>query len=150
MSKIIERPPRLLLSGRQGAIVLLHVFALRDQKRRKPMTRANLSAPTLRRLWGRPQLKEEFLQDVTEWMLVAGWAFFNAGSTYAAVRISAVANWPSVASKSVKSELGAIAAGQLPSGADENLLWQDFSASAENESSPDRTTSLSDEDRDED
>jgi hypothetical protein len=105
-----EKIPRLrLVTSREAALLLLHVFELRGAKRDKPMTRAKLTVPMLKALWKRPRLAPEFIQEVADWLLVAGWVFFYAGPTYAAVRVSAVANWPRVSSKSIARELEQIA-----------------------------------------
>src|SRR4051812_6035867 len=90
-----ETIPRLrLVNSREAALLLLRLFELRDAKRDKPMTRAKLTVAMLKALWKRPRLAPEFLQEVADWLLIAGWVFFYAGPTYAAVRVSAVKNWP--------------------------------------------------------
>lgn len=105
-----EKIPRLrLVSSREAALLLLRLFELRDAKRDKPMTRAKLTVVMLKTLWKRPRLAPEFLQEVADWLLIAGWVFFYAGPTYAAVRVSAVKNWPRVSTKSIASELKQIA-----------------------------------------
>jgi hypothetical protein len=81
-----------LPDGRQAALLLLRLFELKDGARNKPMTRARLTPPMLKRLWNRRRLSPTFLQDVADWLLVAGWVFFDAGSTYAVVRVTAVEN----------------------------------------------------------
>ena len=105
-----EKIPRLrLVTSREAALLLLRLFELRGAKRDKPMTRAKLTVPMLKTLWKRPRLAPEFIQEVADWLLIAGWVFFYAGPTYAAVRVSAVTNWPRVSTKSIASELKQIA-----------------------------------------
>jgi hypothetical protein len=116
-------PPLHLADGRQAALLLLRLFELRDGTRNKLMTRANLTAPMLKRLWNRRRLSPAFLQDVADWLLVAGWVFFDAGPTFAAVRVSAVENWPRVFTKPVSKELRDVAAGTYDFSAHEHLLW---------------------------
>lgn len=90
---------------REAALLLLRLIEMRDDEREKSMTRVRLSESTLKRLWNRKRLTEQFLSDVSEWLLSAGWALFFAGSTYAAVQISAVENWPAVSSKRMSDDL---------------------------------------------
>ena len=88
------------------------------------MTRAQFTVPMLRRLWNRPRLSGEFLADVSAWLAVAGWCFFSAGVTYAAVRISAV-KWPRLGTKRIADELDEVAKGEFPFEDHEHLLIED-------------------------
>ena len=81
-----DLPALHLANERQAALLLLKLFELRGAARDKPMTRAKLTPPMLKRLWNRRRLSPAFLQDVADWLLVAGWVFFDAGPTFAAVR----------------------------------------------------------------
>jgi hypothetical protein len=114
--------PRQLANSRQAAILLLRDIELRDKDRDKPMTRVQLTASMLRRLWNRPRLSPEFLEQVSAWLAVAGWCFFNAGVTYAAVRISAVRNWPRLGTRRIADELNEVAKGEFPFDHHEHLL----------------------------
>jgi hypothetical protein len=125
-------PPLQLADERQAAVLLLRLFELRDGTRNKPMTRARLTPPMLKRLWNRRRLSPAFLQDVADWLLVAGWVFFDAGPTYAVVRVTAVENWPRVFTKPIRTELGKVAAGTYDFSAREHLLWGDLSDSETN------------------
>jgi hypothetical protein len=114
--------PQRLADPRQAAILLLRRIELRNQGRHKPMTRAQFTVPMLRRLWNRPILSPEFIGEVTQWLAVAGWCFFNAGATYAAVRISAVKNWPRLGTSKIENELNEVANGKFPFEDHEHLL----------------------------
>ena len=116
-------PPLQLADGRQAALLLLRLFELRDKSRNKPMTRVRLTPPMLKRLWNRKRLPPQFVQEVADWLLVAGWVFFDAGPTFAAVRVSAVENWPRVFTKALGKELDDVAAGTYVFSAHEHLLW---------------------------
>jgi hypothetical protein len=113
---------RHLVDGRQAAVLLLRRIQLRDDNRDNPTTRAQFTVPMLRRLWNRPRLSPEFLEDVSAWLAVAGWCFFNAGATYAAVRISAVKNWPRLGTGKMADELDQVAKGDFPFEDHEHLL----------------------------
>jgi hypothetical protein len=65
---------------------------------------------------------------VSTWLAVAGWCFFNAGATYAAVRISAVKNWPRLGTAKIAKELDQVAKGQYPFEDHEHLLVEDTTA----------------------
>jgi hypothetical protein len=119
--------PRQLVDPRQAAILILRRIEMRDVGREKPTTRAQFTVPMLRRLWRRPRLTSEFIEDVAAWLAVAGWCFFNAGSTYAAVRISAVRNWPRLGTSKMESELNEVAKGEFPFDEHERLLSEDMS-----------------------
>ena len=116
-------PALHLADGRQAALLLLRLFELRDGTRNKPMTRARLTPPMLKRLWNRRRLSPAFLQDVADWLLVAGWVFFDAGPTYAVVRVTAVENWPRVFTKPIRTKLRDVAADTYDFSAHEHLLW---------------------------
>jgi hypothetical protein len=120
--------PLHLANARQAAILLLWRIDLRDNDRRNPTTRAQFTVPMLKRLWNRPRLSPEFLEDVATWLAVAGWCFFNAGATYAAVRISAVKNWPRLGTAKIANELDQVAKGQFPFDDHEHLLVDDTTA----------------------
>lgn len=118
---------RHLADPRQAAILLLRRIELRNEDRKNPMTRAQFTAPMLRRLWNQPLLSPEFLKDVSAWLAVAGWCFFNAGGTYAVVRISAVKNWPRLGTNRMTGELDEVARGKFKFEEHEHLLIDDTS-----------------------
>jgi hypothetical protein len=103
-----ERGPLYKPTAREAALLLLCLIESRNEERDKPMTRVRLAEITLKRLWNREQLSARFLSEVGDWLLSAGWTLFFAGSTYAAVQTAAVANWPSVSSKRIQTEIDAV------------------------------------------
>jgi hypothetical protein len=117
--------PRHLADARQAAILVLRNIDLRNRTRDKPMTRAQFTVPMLKRLLNRPRLAPEFIEEVSAWLAVAGWCLFNAGPTYAAVRISAVKNWPRLGTKRIAQELDLVAEGKFPFEDHEQLLIAD-------------------------
>ncbi len=117
--------PRHLADPRQAAILLLRRIELRNADRRSSTTRAQFTVPMLRRLWNRPRLSPEFVEQVAAWVAVAGWCFFNAGATYAAVRIRAVKNWPRLGTNRIAGELDEVAKGEFPFEDHEHLLIED-------------------------
>lgn len=117
--------PRHLADARQAAILVLRNIELRDRMRDKPMTRAQFTVPMLKRLLNWPRLAPEFVEEVSAWLAVAGWCLFNAGPTYAAVRISAVKNWPRLGTKRIAQELDLVAEGKFPFEDHEQLLIGD-------------------------
>ena len=125
-----DLPALHLPDGRQAALLLLRLFELKDGDRNKPMTRARLTPPMLKRLWNRRRLSPTFLQDVADWLLVAGWVFFDAGSTYAAVRVTAAENWPRVFTKPMREDLNKVAAGTYDFSEHEHLFWAESISSA--------------------
>jgi len=65
-------------------------------------TRARLAEITLKRLWNRRRLRDDFLREVQDWLFRAGWALFYAGTTFAIVKTKAVEGWPRVTSKDLR------------------------------------------------
>lgn len=123
--------PLHLADSRQAALLLLRTVELRTESRKakglKAMTRAQLTVPMLKRLWNRPRLSPEFICEVTDWLLVGGWAFFDAGRFYAMVRVTAVENWPRLSTKAMREDdhLDDVATGKYPFANHEHLLWRD-------------------------
>jgi hypothetical protein len=72
-----------------------------------------LSEITLKRLWGRHRLTDDFLAEVQEWLFRAGWALFYAGTTFAMVKTKAVEGWPRVSSKRLQDKLEDVAHGEF-------------------------------------
>jgi hypothetical protein len=99
----VEQPR--LLNAQECAIVLLRLIELRNQDPAST-TRVRLSELTLRRLWGRHRLDRDFVEEVQEWLFRGGWTLFFAGTTYAAVRTSAVLNWSRLSSNRLAEDIG--------------------------------------------
>jgi hypothetical protein len=76
-------------------------------------TRARLAEITLKRLWNRRRLRDEFLRQVQDWLFRAGWALFHAGTTFAIVKTKAAEGWPRVTSKELGTELAKVARGEF-------------------------------------
>lgn len=72
-----------------------------------------LAEITLKRLWGRHRLTDDFLGEVQEWLFRAGWALFYAGTTFAMVKTKAVEGWRRVSSKRLQDKLELVAQGQF-------------------------------------
>ena len=113
---------------RQAASLFLHMIDARETLLGKPMTRVRLPEVTLKELWNRERLTEQFLADVREWMLSAGWALIDGGSTFGAVKVDAILNWPRVSLKRLRKDLTKVAAGQYDYEQLEHLwVQEDFS-----------------------
>lgn len=110
------------ISGRDAALLLLRALEERGQRRGKVLTRARLSEITLKTLWGRETLTREWIDQVNEYLLSAGWLLIDGASTYAAVRLSVVEAWPRVASKHLNAELEKVRAGTFDFKTLEKLL----------------------------
>jgi hypothetical protein len=95
-----------LLSAQECAIVLLRLIELRNQDPAST-TRVRLAELTLRRLWGRHRLDRDFVEEVQEWLFRGGWTLFFAGTTYAAIKTSAVLNWSRLSSNRLLEDLAA-------------------------------------------
>jgi hypothetical protein len=93
--------------------VLLFLLLVRERRDRrgKPTSRARLSEITLKQLWNREVLSRPFLDEVQEWLLAAGWTLIYAGSTYAAIKVDSVLDWPRHSAKRLANELSLVAQG---------------------------------------
>ncbi len=98
----------------QECAILLLLLIREDQSgEQKETSRVRLAEITLKRLWGRHRLTDDFLTEVQEWLFRAGWALFYAGTTFAMVKIKAVEGWPRVSSKRLQHKLEDVAHGQF-------------------------------------
>jgi hypothetical protein len=142
--KPAPRPVRYKPSPKNCMLLLLRLLEDKGDDLGKPITRARLSEITLKRLWKRERLAGHFLAEVQEWLLTAGWALIDAGSTYAAVKIDVVENWPRVSSKRIDNELRKVSSGDpkyfadleerlLAKREDEDISWDELDALVEEE-----------------
>src|SRR2546422_3622615 len=108
-----DRRTRYKPSARECALLFLKLIDEREERRgrEKVMTRAQISGGSLKRLWKRERLSEQFLEEVQDWLLSAGWALFYAGGIYGAVKTDAVGNWPTLASSRIAPVLARVALG---------------------------------------
>jgi hypothetical protein len=59
---------------------------------------------------------------VNEFLLKAGWVLVDAGTTYGAVKVSVIENWPRATSKNVGSALAKLKQGQFDRSEREHLM----------------------------
>jgi len=102
----------------QAALLLLRLRESRDQekektKEEKGMTRFRVSELTLKRICGRPRLHPEFLTEMQDWLLRAGWAFFFADRSFGMIKLEAVESWTRLGSKRIADELDAVTKGDF-------------------------------------
>jgi hypothetical protein len=103
-------------------LLFLALIQEREKRRGKLMTRAQIAEVTLKTLWNRQRLSEQFLDEVREWLMSAGWTLFYAGPIFGAVKIEAVKNWPSVAAWRIKPILAQVNEGSYDFGQLEDLF----------------------------
>ena len=110
--------------AQECAILLLLLIQPRGL-RRKEYTRFRLAEITLKRLWKRHRLRDEFLREVQDWLFGAGWALFYSGTTFGLVKTEAVEGWPRVTSKELEAELHEVVRGQFDFARHYQLLLDD-------------------------
>jgi hypothetical protein len=129
--KVSAMEPRnrpYLPSPSEGALLLLLLAESKDEElsREKPnlkkITRFRVSEATLTRVLGRARLSSGFLEEVQEWLLVAGWALIFTGTTYALIKVTAVEGWTRLASKRVAAELESVKKGTFDFASHQHLL----------------------------
>ena len=101
------------LDPNQCALVLLRAIEERGQRRGKPLTRARVSEASLKALCIRETITREWLDQINEWLLSAGWILIEAGGTYGAIKVTVVENWPRVASAHMQDDLTQIKLGKF-------------------------------------
>ena len=111
------------LTDRQCAVMIL--LALRERTRRrdgKVLTRARFSALTLKRLCLRQTLSPAWIDRVNEELMRAGWVLIDVGTTYGAIKVNVVENWPRAISKNLQTELAQVKSRTFEFDRHENLL----------------------------
>jgi hypothetical protein len=102
------------LSAQESALMVLKALEQRGQRRGKELTRARISGATLKLLGNRETITPQWIDEINEWLLSAGWILINGGSTYAAIKVSVIENWPRVAvKKHLATELAAVKRGKF-------------------------------------
>jgi hypothetical protein len=107
MTNLPHKPDAL-----EGALLLLLLVQRREAETGKGVTRFRVSESTMCRLFNRRRIPLEYLHDVEEWLLSAGWALFYAGSAYAMIRTDAVDGWVRLASSRIGDEINQVARGE--------------------------------------
>jgi hypothetical protein len=115
-----QRAPRPYQPDAMECAILLLLLVGPEER-----TRARLAEITLKRLWNRRRLRDEFLREVQDWLFRAGWALFYAGTTFGMVKTKAVEGWPRVTSKDLAAELEKVARGQFDFSRHYDLLFAD-------------------------
>lgn len=108
MAGMPRRPDAL-----EGALLVLRLIESKEKELGKGITRFRVSESTLKRLWGRKRIPLDYLHEVEEWLLRAGWALFFTGSTYAMIKATAVEGWNRLTSKRIETELDEVARGEF-------------------------------------
>jgi hypothetical protein len=93
------------------------------------MTRAQISEVGLKTLWNRRRLTGAFMDEASDWLLTGGWALIDGGSTYAAVKVEALLNWPSVSPKRISEDVALVIAGDFDFGTLERLIPSSYQSS---------------------
>jgi hypothetical protein len=104
------------LTDRQCALMILASLKERGDRRTggKVLTRARFTKLTLKNLCDRETITQAWIDRVNESLMKAGWVLLDAGTTYGAVKVSVVENWPRAIYKNLtnlKSELADVKKG---------------------------------------
>jgi hypothetical protein len=97
----------------EGALLALRLIEAKEQEdNHQKLTRFRVSETTLKRLWCRKRIPLDYLLEVQEWLIDAGWALVFAGSTYAMIKVSSVESWTRLGSKRVATEIELVSRGK--------------------------------------
>ena len=101
------------LTDQQCALMILLSLQERGARRKdgKALTRARFSKLTLKRLCQRQTITQAWIDRVNEPLMTAGWVLIDAGTTYGAVKVNVVENWPRAISKNLRTELDQVKSG---------------------------------------
>jgi hypothetical protein len=101
------------LTDRQCALMILESLRERGSRRAggKVLTRARFTKLTLKNLCDRETITQAWIDRVNESLMKAGWVLIDAGTTYGAVKVSVVENWPRAISKNLKPKLAKVKQG---------------------------------------
>jgi hypothetical protein len=100
-------------SARECALLILHLLQARQDEVGKEVSRVRISQTTLRILCGRNQIGSDFLLDVQEFLLAAGWCLFCVGPThFGIIKRKAVEGWARISSGRISGELNDVARGE--------------------------------------
>jgi hypothetical protein len=105
----------------QASLLLLRLREARDDEKKEKnkqrdteergTTRFRVSELTLKRICGRPRLHPEFVIEMQDCLLQAGWVLFFAGSSFGMIKLEAVETWTRLGSKRIADELDVVAKG---------------------------------------
>src|SRR4051794_6129072 len=98
---------------RECMLLLLRAIQDAEQRLNKPIRLVRLPRSTLRKLWGRQRLSEDFLAEAEEWLLSAGWSLVETPTSFAAIKSAAVKNWPRVSVNMLSSEIKKVQSGEF-------------------------------------
>lgn len=101
---------RVKPSARECALLFLKAVEERNS-RRKPSARLRIPEVSLRRICIRNRLTPEFLDELQEWMLSAGWLLIQTGKFFGALKVQAVEGWPRLGSARIAPLLTEVADG---------------------------------------
>ena len=89
------------LTDRQCALMILLSLQERGSRRKngRVLTRGRITGLTLKRLCQRETITQAWIEGVNEFLLRAGWVLIDAGTTYGAVKVNVIENWPRASSR---------------------------------------------------
>ncbi|MGB6541802.1 MAG: hypothetical protein WBF03_13120 [Xanthobacteraceae bacterium] len=120
--KEIKRENPYQPTTRECAILLVGLIDVKQTEADKQVTRTRLSEATLRKLWCRSRLTTEFVHEVQEWLFMAGWVLFFAGTTYAMINVRVVDAWMRISSKRMAEDIAKVQRGEFEFADREKLL----------------------------
>jgi hypothetical protein len=106
----------------ETALLMLRLIQSKGQDKDSPITRFRVAEITLKRLACRQRLTTEFVLDVQDALLDAGWALFFAGSTFGMIKTGAVESWVRLGSKRIAADLEAVVRGEFDYGSVTGLM----------------------------
>ncbi|QJP14618.1 hypothetical protein G3545_13770 [Starkeya sp. ORNL1] len=107
---------------RESALLLALLIRRKEEESGKALTRVRVAEISLRRLWLRNKLTDNFISEVKEWFEDSGWALIETGTTYAAIKITTIDGWARLSSKRLAAEINSVRSGRFEFSSIEHLL----------------------------
>lgn len=120
-----------MITSYQTALLILRAHEAYEAESDRALTRFRLNRKTMRKLSGRTNLRDAFIDDVREELIEFGWSMFPVGDQYALLRLDRVDSWQRIAAGRISAEL--TQAISSPDAFDFDALEQRFWPSADEE-----------------
>ncbi len=114
--------PRHMLEAKECALLVRRLIEVKAEGATKPLSRFRVAELSLRRMWGRQRLTQDFIGEVNEWLFRSGWVLFFAGNSYGLISVDVVEGWSRLTSKLISAETSQALAGRYDFTALEELL----------------------------
>ena len=94
-----------MLNGYQTALLILRAHEAYEAESGRSLTRFRLSRKSLRRIGGRTNLRDAFVESVKDELVEFGWALLEVSDQFALLRLDRVDTWQRIAGGRISAEI---------------------------------------------